>query len=175
MKELSKILKHLLSTLSHMFRRVATAFAGVFVASFLIVEGSAAFLTKQFPPATLTHVVAILFGFSFGLVVSLLIAIEEGIRGLITIVEEVAVEAEHVASTVLKDVEKGASTLVKGIEHGGETVGHETGHILQSIGGGAGNLLKEAEKLPERALGAVEGTVSGIERKFTGQHDEGQQ
>ncbi len=139
------------------------------------MEGTAAFLTKQFPPATLTHVVAILLGFSFGMNVSLIIAIEEGIRGLITVVEEVAVEAEHVASTVLKDVEKGASTLVKGIEYGGEAVGHETGHIFQSIGSGAGNLLKDAEKLPERALGAVEGTVTGIERKFTGQHDEEQQ
>lgn len=156
MLQVERILHHLLDTVKRTFRRVAVSFASVFVAAIAVVEGTGFALTGHFGEG-LVHLVAVVIGFSLALNVALAIAIEEGLRGFLALIKDVAVATE-------KAVEGG----VKLAEHELGDLAHSAGHLAQNAEHSVATVLKRAEQLPGQATGAIEGAVQGIERRFGG-------
>jgi|GEM_PF-2686073 len=167
MLQVEIVLKHLLTTVGRMFRRVAISFAAVFVVVFAVGEGIGAALTKEFPGTGLTHAVAIIIGFSLALNVALAIAIEEGLRGFIALVQDVAKATEKVVENVAHEVVKDGGQLFQAAEHEISTLTHDAGHLVQNIEHGAVVAARDVIRVPGQIIGGVEGGVQGIERRFT--------
>ncbi len=159
MLQVENILHHLLTTLSRTFRRVAVGFGAVFVGAVVVVEGVAIALTGgKFPPTGFTHVVAVIIGFSLALNVALVIAIEEGLRGFIELMRDVARVTEEAAKKVVGEVEKEGGQLLHAAEHEAQNLAH-----------GAATAVRDAARVPGQIIGGIEGGVQGIERRVTGQ------
>jgi hypothetical protein len=169
MLQVETVLKHLLETVGRMFRRVAVGFTAVFIAGIVIVEGVSSALSKQFPATGLTHVVAVVVGFSLALNVALAIAIEEGLRGFITLIREVATAAEREAVKVVHEVEKDGGAIFRAVEHEAGQFAQGAGHVVQGIERGAVTAARDVAHVPGEIIGGVEGGVQGIERRITGQ------
>lgn len=168
MLQVETILHHLLSTVGTMFRRVAIGFSGVFLSVIIIVEGIAAALTKEFPPTGLTHLVAVVIGFSLALNVALAIAIEEGLRGFIALIQDVVKVTEAAAKRVGEEVLKDGGSFVRAAEHEFSTLAQGAGRLAQNVEHGAATALRNAEHIPGQIINGVEGGVQGIERRITG-------
>jgi hypothetical protein len=165
MLQVEQVLHHLLTTVSKMFRRVAIAFGSVFIIAIAVTEGLAAVLTKQFPPSGLTHVVAVIIGFSLGLNVALAVGIEEGLRGFIALIRDVAKVTEEAAVKVAREVEKEGGQLLHAAEHEASNLAHGVGGAVQGIERGAVTAVRDVAEVPGRVIG-------GIERRITGQGTE---
>lgn len=172
MLQVETVLKHLLETVGRMFRRVAISFAAVFVAGIVIVEGVSSALSREFPATGLTHVVAVVVGFSLALNVALAIAIEEGLRGFITLIREVATAAEREAVKVVQEVAKDGGAVLRTVERDVEQFAQGAGHVVQGIERGAVTAARDVARVPGEVIGGVEGGVQGIERRFTGQSND---
>ncbi len=158
MLQVETVLKHLLTTVGRMFRRVAISFVSVFIIVAAAVEAAGSLLTKQVPAGGLTHVVAVVVGFSLALNVGLAVAIEEGLRGFIHLIQEVA-----------KVTEEAAVKVAHAAEHELGAVAHSAGHVVQDIERGAVTAARDVAHLPGQIVGGIEGGVQGIERRVTGQ------
>jgi general stress protein YciG len=171
MLQVEAIFKHLLTVVGKMFRRVATSFAITFVAAAAITEAVASVLTKQFPPDSLTHVTAVIIGFGWGLVVALAVAIEEGLRGFIGLIEEVAKATEQAAVKLGQEIGKEGGQLVRGVEHEAQQLASGAGRVVQSVERGTVTAVKDVAGVPGRVIGGIEG---GVER-LTGRDNTTQQ
>jgi hypothetical protein len=120
-QQIEVIFRHLLTLVGRMFRRAAAAFALTFVVAVAITEAVASVLTNHFPPDPLTHVTAAIIGFSWGIVVSLAIAIEEGLRGFVVLIEDLAKTTERAADRIGREIAKEGGHLLQGVEHGVST------------------------------------------------------
>jgi hypothetical protein len=161
MLQIETIFKHLLTTVGKLFRRVATSFLITFVIAAAATEAVAALLTKQFPPAPLTHVTAAVIGFGWGLVVGLAVAIEEGLRGFILLIEEVGKATEQAAVKLGKEIGHEGGQLIHAAEHEAQTLASGAGHVVQSVERGAVTAVKDVAHAPGEIIG-------GIEQRFGG-------
>jgi hypothetical protein len=161
MLQVETIFRHLLTTVGKLFRRVATAFGITFLLSAGATEAVAGVLTKHFPPDSLTHVTAAVVGFGWGLVVGLAVAIEEGLRGFVLLIEEVAKATEQAAVKLGKEVAKEGGVLIQGVEHEAQALAHGAGHVVQSVERGASTAVKDVVHVPGQVIG-------GIEQRFGG-------
>jgi hypothetical protein len=168
MLQVEAILHRLLSTVGRMFRRVAIGFGGVFVAGAAITEGVSAAITRDFPTA-LTHVVAVVVGFSLALNVALAIAIEEGLRGFIHLMQDVIKATEKAAEKVVGEVVKEGGALVRGAENEIGQIAHGAGHLVQNVEHGAVTAVKDVVHIPGQIISGIEGGVQSVERRITGQ------
>lgn len=169
MQQVQTILHSLLSTVGSMFRRIAIGFGSVFLVSLVAVEGIATALTSKFPPTGLTHVVAVVIGFSLALNVAFAVAIEEGLRGLVKIIEDLIKGAERAAIAIEKEVTKEGGEVLGLVRTEATRALHGSEHLLQNAEHGAATLARDAIHLPGEAVSAVEGGFQAIERKVTGQ------
>ncbi len=181
MLQVEKVLHHLLEMVGKMFRRVTIAFLSVFAAAVIIVEGVNFGLTLHFGSG-LVHVVAVVIGFSLALNVALAVMIEEGLRGFLALIRELAKDAEQLAGRVAKEVVKDGGQVVQFAEHELQAAATGTGRLVQAVerGGasalqglehGAATAVRNAEQLPGRLIGGTEHAVQGLERRITGQAD----
>lgn len=168
MLQVEKVLHHLLETVGKMFRRVAVSFGIVFLASIAIVEGLGFALTGKFGES-LVHVVAIVIGFSLAINVALAIAIEEGLRGLLNLIKELATDAEKVAAAAGGFALREGSQFASLAEREAGQLAQGAGHLVQSVEHGAATAVRGAEHLPGQIIGGIEGGVQGVERRVTGQ------
>jgi hypothetical protein len=166
--QIEAILHHLLATVGTMFRRIALGFSGVFVVTVGLVEGAAMGLTGQVPPTGLTHVVAVVIGFSLGLNVALAIAIEEGLRGFIHLIKDVSKATEEGAKKLGQEILKDGGALVRAVEHEAGALAQGAGHLAQNVEHGAVTAARDATHLPGQLIGGAEGMVQQIERRLTG-------
>ncbi len=169
MLQVETIFKHLLTTVGKMFRRVATSFLVTFLGAVVIVEGASVALTKgQFPPASLTHVVAVVIAFGFGLAVALAVAIEEGLRGFIVLIEEVAKTTEHAAVALGREIGKDGGQLIRAAEREASVLAQGAGHVVQSVERGAVTAARDVAHLPGQIIQGAENAGRGLEDRFTG-------
>ncbi len=157
MLQVETIFRHLLGTVGKMFRRIATSFLVTFVIAAGLTEAVSALLNSTFPPPTLTHVVAAIIGFGWALVVSLAVAIEEGLRSFVVLIEEVG-----------KATEKAAEALGKGALKEGEQLLHGMEHAAQGFERGAATAVRDATRLPGELIHGAEHAAQGIEQRITG-------
>ncbi len=165
--QVEAIFKHLLTVVGKMFRRVATSFGITFLAAAAITEAIAVPLTKQIPPSSVTHITAVVIGFGWGLVVALAVAIEEGLRGFIGLIEEVAKATEKAAVNLGKEIGKEGGVLLHGAEHEAQNLAQGAGRLVQSVERGASTAVKDVVSLPGRVVGGVEHTAE----RLTGRGD----
>lgn len=151
MMQIEVIFKHLLTIVGKLFRRVAASFGVTFLIAAGATEAVAGSLTHQFPPSPLTHVTAAVIGFGWGLVVGLAVAIEEGLRGFILLIEEVG-----------KATEKAVVSVGKEIGKEGEHLLHSAGNVVQSVERGAATAVRDVAHLPGEIIGGVEHTVQRV-------------
>src|SRR5579875_1759438 len=156
MLQVETIFRHLLTTVGRLFRRVATAFGITFVIAAGATEGVAGVLTKHFPPDSLTHVTAAVVGFGWALVVALAVAIEEGLRGFVLLIEEVAKATEQAAVKLGKEVVKEGEQVLHGVEHEASALAHGAGHVVQSVERGAVTAVKDVAHVPGQIVGGIE-------------------
>ncbi|MBA3824461.1 MAG: hypothetical protein H0X24_11275 [Ktedonobacterales bacterium] len=169
MLQVETIFKHLLTTVGKMFRRVATSFLVTFAGLVVVVEGVAVALAKgQFPPAALTHVVAVVIGFGFGLAVALAVAIEEGLRGFIVLIEEVAKTTERAAVSLGREIGKDGGQLLRAAEHEAGVLAQGAGRVVQSVERGASTAVRDVAHLPGQIISGAENAGHSIEERFTG-------
>jgi hypothetical protein len=124
MSQVEAILHHLLVSIGTTFRHVAIAFGATFLAGAAVIEAVAALLTKQFPPASLTHVVAAILALSLAFNAALVVAFQEGIRDFIQLLGDVAKSTEEAATKAVQGVEKAGDELLHAGEHGAQSVAH---------------------------------------------------
>jgi hypothetical protein len=160
MLQVEAILHHLLSTVGRMFRRIAIGFGSALVLTVGAVEGIALALTKDLQPSALTHVVALILGFSIAFNVALAIAIVEGIHSFIILISDVGKATEEAAKKV--------GTV---IASEGAVLAHEAEHIVQNVEHGAVTAARDIAHIPGQIIGGVEGGVQGIERRIAGSGD----
>ena len=171
MLQVEAIFKHLLTVVGKLFRRVAAAFGITFLIAAGATEGVAGALTHSFPPSSLTHVTAVVIGFGWGLVVGLAVAIEEGLRGFIGLIEEVAKATEQAAVKLGKEIGKEGGQLLHGVEHEAQQLAQGTGRVVQAVERGAATAVKDAVGIPGRVIGGIEHTAE----RLTGHGDTTQQ
>jgi hypothetical protein len=145
MMQIEVIFKHLLTIVGKLFRRVAASFAVTFLIAAGATEVVAGVLTKTFPPSALTHVTAAVIGFGWGLVVGLAVAIEEGLRGFVLLIEEVAKATEKAVVSVGKEIGKEGGQLL-----------HSAGNVVQSVERGAATAVRDVAHIPGEIAGGVE-------------------
>jgi len=169
MLQVETIFKHLLTTVGKMFRRVATSFLVTFLGAVAITEGVAIPLSDgKFPPATLTHVVAVVIGFGFGVAVALAVAIEEGLRGFITLIEEVAKTTERAAVSLGREIGKDGGALLRAAEHEAGALAQGAGRVVQSVERGAATAVRDVAHLPGQIIHGAENAGRGLEERITG-------
>jgi hypothetical protein len=169
MLQIETIFRHLLSSVGKMFRRIAVSFLTTFAGAFVIVEGaSVAINNGHFPPESLTHVVAVTIGFLGGLVVALAVAIEEGLRSFITLIEEVAKTTERAALNLGREIGKEGGQLIRAAEHEAGALASGAGHIVQSVERGASTAVRDVAHLPGQIIQGAENAGRSIEERFTG-------
>ncbi len=166
MLQVETIFKHLLTTVGKLFRRVAMSFLVTFLIAAGATEVVASVLTKQFPPASLTHVTAVVIGFGWGLVVGLAVAIEEGLRGFIVLIEEVGKATEQAAVKLGKEIGKEGGQLIHAAEHEAQTLASGAGRVVQSVERGAVTAVKDVAHVPGEIIG-------GVEQRFGGGNNQG--
>lgn len=169
MLQVEIVMRHLLTIVGKMFRRVATAFGIVFVVVAGAVEGLA-YVFTQAVPTGLTHVVAIALGFSMGLTVSLAVAIEEGLRGFIKLIEEVVKATEVAAKKIGEEIIHEGGQLVQGVEHEAQSLVHGAGHLTQGIERGAATAVRDVVQAPGHIIQGAEHLAQGVEQRITGHH-----
>lgn len=172
MLQVEIIFRHLLGTVGRMFRRVAISFGIVFLATSAISEGVAAVLTKQFPPTGLTHVAALVIGFSWGLIVALAVGIEEGLRGFIHLIEDVVKATEKAAVKIGEEIGKEGGQLLHAAEHEAQSLAQGAGRVVQGVERSASTAVRDVAGIPGRILGGVEGAGHAIEQHLPG-HNQG--
>jgi Zn-dependent alcohol dehydrogenase len=157
MLQIETIFKHLLGTVGKMFRRIATSFLITFLVAAGLTEGASIALNAKFPPPTLTHVVAAIIGFGWALVVSLAVAIEEGLRSFVVLIEEVGKATAKAAGALEHAAVREGEQLLQGAER-----------AAQGLERGAATAVRDVVRLPGEIAHGVEHAVQGVEQRITG-------